>query len=451
MDFSSLKNQIIVRVGGIALTLFVLFQLSYSNSYFLTIIAVFALAVVQVILLIRYLNKNNEEIEHFFEAIKNDDFDSISNQTDDKSYNAYLHHRFEMVIKKLKKARLMRDERSQYLSTIVQHAGIGLITFNAAGNIQIFNIAARRLLGVDQVKNIEELRSISHELIESFKALKTGGRALIKLEKDGDMQQLSVYAIELILGGENYKLISLQNIQSELEENEMEAWQKLVRVLTHEIMNSVTPISSLASTVENEIMYNLQVEDDHLNITKEDMEDIHLAVQTIQRRSEGLIRFVSDFRNLTHTPQPKFQLVSICELMDQIELLLKKEFEENQIKFQRTVSPNNLSVQMDPELIQQVLINLLKNAIQALEEKQERQILINCYQDENGNTYLVVRDNGSGIDEEALSKIFIPFFTTKKKGSGIGLSLSRQIMRQHNGSISVKSKMGEGTEFTLKF
>lgn len=106
---------------------------------------------------------------------------------------------------------------------------------------------------------------------------------------------------------------------------------------------------------------------------------------------------------------------------------------------------------MDPELIQQVLINLLKNAIQALEEKQERQILINCYQDESGNTYLVVRDNGSGIDEEALSKIFIPFFTTKKKGSGIGLSLSRQIMRQHNGSISVKSKMGEGTEFTLRF
>lgn len=451
MDFSSLKNQIIVRVSGIALTLFVLFHLSYNDTYFLTLILIFALAVVQVITLIRYLNKNNEDMERFFEAVENDDFDEALNREGEKGYNAYLHHQFEMITKKLRKSRLMRDERSQYLSTIVQHAGIGLITFNATGSVQIFNIAARRLLGTDMLKNIEELRTISPELIKNFKELKTGGRALIKLEREGDVQQLSVFAIELILGGENFKLISLQNIQSELEENEMEAWQKLVRVLTHEIMNSVTPISSLAATVEGEIMANLEEEADQLKIPKEDMEDIHLAIQTIQRRSEGLIRFVSDFRNLTHTPQPKFQLVSVNELVDQIQLLLRKEFEEQHIHFSREVNPANLAVMMDAELIQQVLINLLKNAIQALEESEDKEIVLHSYQDENGNKYLVVKDNGSGIDEEALSKIFIPFFTTKKKGSGIGLSLSRQIMRQHSGSISVKSKLGVGTEFTLRF
>ena len=422
-----------------------------TSAFSLTIILVLTLVIVQVVALIKFIDKTNKDIVDFFEAIKNDDFSVPKRKSGKEAYAQYLHDQFEMVIKKLKKSKLAKDVRQQYLTTIVQHVGIGLITFNEKGDVQIMNIAAKRLLKVENIKNISGLNSISEVLVKCFWELKTGGRSLITVEIGGDERQLSVYAIELNLGNENFKLISLQNIRSELEEKEMEAWQKLVRVLTHEIMNSVTPISSLANTVEGEIVGYLDYGEDKPNINKEDLEDIHLAVQTIQRRSDGLIRFVNDFRSLTHTPEPKFQMVSVMELFGQISILLKHEIESNHIKFIVNVNPQNLALSIDPELIQQVLINLIKNAVQALEERENKIIELLAYQDEKNNTLFILKDNGPGIDEEAQTKIFIPFFTTKKSGSGIGLSLSRQIMRQHNAYISVKSKVDEGTEFILRF
>lgn len=426
-------------------------QLVSEKAFALTILLVLTLVIVQVVVLIKHIDKTNQAILDFFEAIKNNDFTIPDLQREGDAYSRHLHDQFQMVIKKLKKSRLAKDERQQYLTTIVQHVGIGLITFNEKGEVQIINIAAKRLLKIEHLKNIKSLNTISEDLVKCFWDLRTGGRSLITLEIGGDERQLSVYAIELTLGNEHFKLISLQNIHSELEEKEMEAWQKLVRVLTHEIMNSVTPISSLANTVEGEIVTYLDKTEGKPDISKEDMEDIHLAVQTIQRRSDGLIRFVNDFRSLTHTPEPKFEMVSVMELFDQITMLLKHDMESNSIRFIVNVKPQNLSLTIDPELIQQVLINLIKNAVQALEERENKIIELFAYQDEKNNTIFIVKDNGPGIEEEAQSKIFIPFFTTKKSGSGIGLSLSRQIMRQHNASISVKSKIDEGTEFTLRF
>lgn len=451
MGSNNLRFQIIIRITAIALTLFLLFQLVNSEAFALTILLVLALVIVQVVALIKFIDKTNRDIIDFFEAIKNNDFSSLKQKSGGDAYSNYLYDQFDMVIKKLKKSKLAKDVRQQYLTTIVQHVGIGLITFNEKGDVQIMNIAAKRLLKIENIKNIDGLNTISVELVKCFWELKTGGRSLITVEIGGDERQLSVYAIELNLGNENFKLISLQNIRSELEEKEMDAWQKLVRVLTHEIMNSVTPISSLANTVEGEIVGYLDYNENQPSIKKEDLEDIHLAVQTIQRRSDGLIRFVNDFRSLTHTPEPKFQMVSVMELFDQISILLKHEVESNHIKFIVNVKPQNLALSIDPELIQQVLINLIKNAVQALEERENKIIELLAYQDEKNNTLFILKDNGPGIEEEAQTKIFIPFFTTKKSGSGIGLSLSRQIMRQHNASLSVKSKLDEGTEFILRF
>ncbi len=452
MDFNNLKIQTIVRVVAIALTMLLMFHLSYTGAFGLTVLLILVLIAVQVYSLIKYLNKTNEEIVDFFEAIKNNDFTDPYEGKEKGTYNEFLREQFLFVLSKLKKSKLARDERLQYLNTIVQHVGIGLITFNDAGEIQIINIAAKRLLKIENIKNIQELTPISLQLVETFGMLKTGGSDLIRIDLGGDIRQLSVYAIELSLGKEHFKLISLQNIQSELEENEMEAWQKLVRVLTHEIMNSVTPISSLATTVESDIINRLDHSGEVCEIDKEDLGDIHLALQTIQRRSEGLIRFVSDFRSLTHTPQPKLELISIAELFTHISLLMQKDLQENNVNFSANVDPQNMAAHIDSELIQQVLINLIKNAIQAFENvEREKTIEMKAFQDDKNRVVISVKDNGSGIDEEAQNKIFIPFFTTKKKGSGIGLSLSRQIMRQHKGSISVKSQVKEGTEFILKF
>jgi nitrogen fixation/metabolism regulation signal transduction histidine kinase len=327
--------------------------------------------------------------------------------------------------------------------------GIGLLTFKQDGNVQIINSAARKLLRVGQITNINQLTETGPTLVEAFQKLKTGGRELIRLRIGDDTIQLSVFAIELTLRGEEIKLISMSNIQSELEEKEMEAWQNLVRVLTHEIMNSVTPISSLAVTVEEEL--HKQLEGPTPQLRKDELEDMHLSLQTISRRSEGLIRFVKEFRNLTQVPQPRLGEIALGPLLEEMAILHKKELSDRGISLITSADPPQLTALADKNMIEQVLINLIKNAIQAFDEQTDKRIELSAFTSDKGRPVISVRDNGPGIDPEALDKIFIPFFSTKKSGSGIGLSLSRQIMRVHEGRISVNSKLGEGTEFLLKF
>lgn len=342
-----------------------------------------------------------------------------------------------------------KDSDYQFFRNIVQHVGIGLLTFKKDGSVQIVNSAARKLLRVGQIVNINQLLETSPTLVEAFQKLKTGGRELIHLKIGDDTVQLSVFAIELTLRGEEIKLISMSNIQSELEEKEMEAWQNLVRVLTHEIMNSVTPISSLAVTVEEELQK--QLEPSAPDLKREELEDMHLSIKTISRRSEGLIRFVKEFRSLTQVPQPRMTEIALRPLLEEMAMLHKKELSDHNIAITTNTEPPQLTVLADKNMIEQVLINLIKNAIQAFDEQTDRRIELSAYTSDKGRPMISVRDNGPGIDQEAQEKIFIPFFSTKKTGSGIGLSLSRQIMRVHEGRISVKSKLGEGTEFLLKF
>jgi two-component system, NtrC family, nitrogen regulation sensor histidine kinase NtrY len=230
----------------------------------------------------------------------------------------------------------------------------------------------------------------------------------------------------------------------------MEAWQNLVRVLTHEIMNSVTPISSLAGIVEEEIKPHT-LETNGVTLSQEQLSDIHLSLQTISKRSEGLIQFVKEFRSLTSVPKPKPVQIPVRELLEELVLLHRKDLSEKTISANISVYPEDLTISADKNMIEQVLINLLKNAIQSFEEQEEKQIDLKAFLNEKSRTIISIADTGSGIDPEAMEKIFIPFFTTKKNGSGIGLSLSRQIMRQHQGTLTVKSTVGKGTEFAMRF
>lgn len=461
MDFKNFRFNIIARVVVITLTIFILTSL-LDNSDFVIPSLIVLLLVFQVISLIKYLEKTNRELAGFLNSIKYDDFSHTYPTKGNGTSMDMLYKEFNKVMNKFREIRAEKEAHYQYLKTIVQHVGIGLVTFNKEGEIQIINTAAKRLFRINQIKNIKSLRFISEPLVESFFRLKTGGRDLIKIEHKGDNVQLAIYAIELTLRGEEFKLISVQNIQSELDEKEMEAWHKLIRVLTHEIMNSVTPISSLAATVEGELESQLNNDVDVNPIHNDDIQDLHLAVSTIHKRSEGLIRFVNDFRNLTQIPTPKMDYVNVKELIERILTLLKHELEENDVNVRLEVMPEDLALNLDQELIEQVLINLIKNANQSMiwdeEEDDENQLLedrekylkIRAFQD-GKNTYIKVKDTGQGIEEEAVTKIFIPFYTTKKNGSGIGLALSRQIMRQHGGNITVTSELKKGSEFLLKF
>lgn len=453
---NNFKINLIVRVILIFCTCMLLIDLFYGESYSLTKVLVAGLLVYEIYVLIKYLDKTNKELAGFLNSIKYDDFTHTYTTKKTGTSMDALYHQFNNVIKKFREIRAEKEAQHQYLRTIVQHVGIGIITFDKTGEIQIINSTAKSLLGVDLIKNVKQLKSVSKELVDSLMELKTGGRDLMKIEKKGEDVQLAIYAIELMRRDEEFKLISIQNIKSELEEKEMDAWQNLIRVLTHEIMNSVTPISSLAATVESELESQINSKDFKIeNISKDDLEDFHMALHTIHKRSEGLIKFVSDFRNLTRIPIPNHEDLLICDLIRPILSLLRFDIEQNEINVNLNIEPEHLMIRADKEQVEQVLINLIKNAIQAMGENEElekpKEISICTVVESDERILVKIKDNGTGIDEEALKKVFIPFFTTKKSGSGIGLSLSKQIMRKHNGNISVQSVVNEGTEFTLTF
>ena len=334
---------------------------------------------------------------------------------------------------------------------MVQHVAIGLIAFHPDGEVHLINTAAKRLFRIPHLKNIKTLDTLSNPLVETLFRLKPREKALVKIEADGDLMHLALYATEFKLSGQSFSLVSIQNIHSELEEKEIEAWEKLIRVLTHEIMNSITPIASLASTIKELIKesYDLLPEGEKNKI--EALDDIDQASHTIQKRSQGLLHFVDAYRNLTLIPKPNMQIFPIKDLLARVEKLMQANIEKKSINFKVKVEPQSLELTADPELMEQVLINLLLNALQAVEKNEKPKIDLEARMHGRGRIIIQVSDNGPGILEENIEKIFIPFFSTKEGGSGIGLSLSRQIMRLHNGSIGVHSDPGVETVFTLRF
>lgn len=442
MVYKSFRIVCTVRVILLGVMIFLFFYLLNETSLYATVLIVSGVIIYQVYSLVRYVERTNINLTRFLQSIKYADFSqSFTLQGFGTSFNE-LNAAFTDVMEEFRKARSAKEEHYRYLQTIVQHVGIGLITFQPNGEVQLINTAAKRLLKVNQLKNIRSLESLSKTLVDALFLMKPGDKSLVRIEVGGEALQLAIYATEFKLLDQKYTLVSLQNIHYELEEKEMEAWQNLIRVLTHEIMNSITPISSLASTA-NDLLGN--------TVDLEAIDDVRGAVQTIQKRSHGLLHFVESYRKLTRIPKPDFQIFSIAELFKRIEQLMGMQLAEKQIDFNIMVEPETLELTADPELIEQVLINLLMNAIQAVENETAKRISIQGLLDDRGRTIIQVVDNGPGIIKQVQEKIFIPFFTTKKNGTGIGLSLSRQIMRLHRGAISVRSKPYAETVFTLLF
>lgn len=450
MDFNW-RSPLVTRVAILLATMLAFaFVTAGSGRSIFVMLALLGAIVFQIKKLIEIVETSNTNIASFLDAIRFDDLSQrFKTDSPDPSVQR-LHAELNEALVKLRNSRKEKDSEYLFFKNIVQHAAIGLLTFKKDASIQIINSAAKRLLRVTKVDKLDDLKEVSDTLVETFHKLKTGGRELVRIKFGDESIQLSVFVIELTLRDEEVKLVSMSNIQSELEEKEMEAWQNLVRVLTHEIMNSVTPISSLAGIVEEDLKARL-VSAEEKPLKKDELEDMYLSVQTISKRSAGLIRFVKEFRNLTHIPQPKLGEISLKELLDEMAMLHKKELTDKNINVSVSVDPSNLTVMADKTLIEQVLINLIKNAIQSFDEQVDRSIALCAYLSEDNKPVISVKDNGAGIDVEALEKIFIPFFSTKKTGSGIGLSLSKQIMRRHDGNITVKSTLGEGTEFLLRF
>lgn len=452
MPIRTFKSLLIFRVLLLTATLVLLAFLIFTMDFIFVPLAVGLLGIFQVVSLIHFAEKTNRDLSRFLLSIRYDDTSQTFTSRGLGTSFHELKEAFNEVMTKFRQTRSENETRARYLKTIIQHVGIGLISYKPDGTVDMINNAAKKLLKTAGLRDIHSLEKTHPDLAHELLYLKHGDKKLVKLSRDGETGYLSIFAHTFVLREEEYILVSIQNIQEELEEKEMEAWQNLIRVLTHEIMNSITPISSMTSTLlgmlekENEEKTNQTA-----GIEAEDLEDMADALKAIHRRSQGLMNFVGTYRNMTLIPKPNFRLLSVRDLFGRVEKLMHNKMVDGGISFEWSVSPETLELTADPDLMEQVLINLLLNAVNAVTGIDSPRVQLSAVLGGEGNVAISVEDNGVGIEEEALEKIFIPFFTTKKQGSGIGLSLSRQILRLHHATIRAQSKPDEGALFTVKF
>jgi two-component system, NtrC family, nitrogen regulation sensor histidine kinase NtrY len=426
---------------------FFFFQLSDSGLGLPSLLSA-AVFIYTVFSLFRYIDHSNRGLANFLQAVRYQDF-SLSPGIEGLSGSfSDLNDAFLEISSQFQHARAEKEEQYRYLLTVVQHIGVGLLSLRADGSVDLLNNMAKRLLRVSHLRNIRDLPPLFQPLIAEIQRLHPGEKSLFKLEQSDEILQLALYTTEFKLHNQLYKLVSLQNIQVELEEKEAEAWQSLTRVLTHEIMNSLTPIASLAATASS----MLQSSGNEIDGSGQDWnQDVTEALQTIDRRSQGLMRFVHAYRSVALIPKPQFEIFPVIELFQRVEKLMQDKLSRQGIVFSADVEPVSLEMTADPDLTEQVVINLLLNAMEALGGCEKPSIHLSSWMNERGRVVIQVSDNGPGIAPEVREKVFIPFFTTKKEGSGIGLSFSRQVMRLHRGIIAVQSQPGAGTVFTLRF
>ncbi len=380
------------------------------------------------------------DVLSFLEGLRYDDLSAGVPHRDRGEMHRALSLAVDDVRETIRQTRGEREAQVTYLEAVVRHVGVALIGFDDRGEVTLFNAAARRLLGLPGLGHLSALEVVSGELVQTLQSLDSGRRALVRVAREERTLELVVYASRFQLGGQEQTLASLQDIRQELEEKEMAAWQQLTRVLTHEIMNSMAPIQSLAETTRSLLASPSGVDSDIAD----------QALETIGRRASGLVSFVESYRSLSRVPRPTFAIVDANPLLTSIARLMRSSAREAGVALHVDV-PSTVDLAADAEQIEQVLINLTLNAIQAASGMPHARVVLSADAGPMGRARLHVADNGPGILPEVQERIFVPFFSTKPGGSGIGLGLSRQIMRLHGGTLTVQSDIGEGATFTLSF
>ena len=448
MTFKDFRFRVVLRVLLLGVSTALLsFMVSRPNMLFAAILT-FVIIIFQLLDIFRFVSQTNRKLTRFLESVKYSDF--ISGFTSDnklgKSFKD-LNLAFNEVLEAFRKARSEKEEHWQYLNSVVQQVRTGILSFDAEGNIQLINTNAKKFIGINAIRNIRELIATNPRLYHS---LNNVGPGKSELYKGSNELYLTIQSTELRIRGADVKLVTLQNIQPELQKQELEAWQNLTRVLRHEIMNSITPISSLTSTLREILDHDMEKKESHYELKEEGADDLREGLSTIENRSRGLIKFIDAYREYTSLPKPKMTNIRLKEIIEKVAQLMRPELKKTNISFHFECDSEYLTIQADVEMIEQVLINLLKNAVEALVDTANPKLrLIGRY--EENSVKIEVIDNGPGIIKEALEHIFVPFYTTKRTGSGIGLSLSRQIMQMHNGSITAESEPDVRTVFTLRF
>ena len=408
---------------------------------------VFVLLLVAVQLsfnLFRYVNDTNRRLARFFESVRYSDFAIRFSSGKEKGASfETVNKQFNEVLEAFRQTRAEKEANLLFLNTMVQHLTTGLIAFDAQNNVLISNNAALQLLGLYRLHHLNDLPDRHRPLIHFIQHLNSKGKVLYQPESS---RQLSVQGVALNLQGRAVRLLTLQNIHTELQRKEVDAWRNLTRVLRHEMMNSITPIVSLVETAQDIVRLDLPA--------NESSADLAEALDVVATRSRGLVNFVEAYRSFTSIPEPKLEDFSVKSLLDRVLSLTTAENKQANIKAEVFVQPEDLKIKGDVGQLEMILLNLVKNARESFDKKtgnEERRITLRAGADSKSKPFIEVEDNGSGIAPELLEEIFIPFFTTKPTGTGVGLSISRQIMQLHGGDVRVGSSLGGGARFVLDF
>lgn len=447
MIFKSTKTRIVVRIILMLVTLTLCSWVIVKgwNVYLLLLVP---MVIYQCTEMFRFFYKTRKELEHFVESVRYRDFSRHFDVKHAPEDVQLLREGFNNVIDTFKSISQEKETQYQYLQKILELVDTGILSYDEIqGEVVWMNESLKKMLQLPYLRSISSLEKRDSELHHAIVELKPGSSRVATAKKDNSSFKVLLSATAFQTAGRTYKLIAFQNVNAALEETESEAWQKLLRVLTHEIMNSVAPISSLAQTLNSRLEEALPA----LNNNDGAVDDLQLGIETIRRRSEGLLKFAETYRNLNKITTLSLQRVSAFEIFENILQLMQPTLEQKNIEVDTILKDPDLEFNADPSLIEQVLINLVVNAIEAVRESDEPVISMSAFVNAEKQTIIEVTDNGPGIPPDLMERIFIPFFSTKKNGSGIGLSLCKQIMMLHRGRIQVQLNPAGGTSFVLVF
>jgi two-component system, NtrC family, nitrogen regulation sensor histidine kinase NtrY len=448
MAFNSYYFNILIRVLLILCNSLVASYMILQANRFFSIVFFSVLLLVQVFLLFRYLTKVNRNLAAFLMRLKEQDFMSQVSDSNIRKTFPSLQTTMDRLTGEISKMRLKSQERETYIASLIEGASSGFLTFDEQGTIEVFNPYARQLLQVSSASRVSELSHIPG-LPEFLYNLKPQKPEVFSLKSKNGILPVSCSAAILKFQGKTIRMISLKDVKTEMDQKELDSWQKLIRVLTHEIMNSITPITTMTVAIRRKLQGAPQKEQED-DFGKEILADLISAIDLIEDRGKSLMQFVNGYRHLTLLPVPSFASVPVEPLLAKTERLFLEECRRCSVALIAQCEPADLIVQADQAMVEQVLINLVRNSLQALKTTEIGTIRIRAKKEQD-NVLITVADNGTGIPGEMIDQIFIPFFTTKQNGSGIGLSLARQIMSLHKGDIQVISEPGKETVFALRF
>ncbi|MBJ2173094.1 histidine kinase [Aureibaculum sp. A20] len=440
---------IILRVTFITLTALGLAFL-FTKGYYVVCFFILGFLCFQAWQLVYYINNINRKLAYFFDAIKNEDFTLHFPEKDLIESFQSLNQSLNRVNALIQDVHLKKQEQEQYYQEILKHSNIGILTFNEKGHIIFSNPTVERLLNYKPLNHIKQLAQVDKGLYALFEDLKPFDQKLYQLTNEREKTQLAIKSTSININKQELLLVVIQDINKELDEKETDSWVKLIRVLTHEIMNTITPITSISES----ILRYFKKDDEMVNADTFEVKHIENTIkglEVIKEQGNDLMSFVQSYRTLLSVPEPDKEIVEAEKLLSKVLVLMQQDGVNNQVEIKLDITPENLELFVDSKQITQVMINLAKNALQSLGNKENGNIIMSAGINNANKKYITVTDNGAGIAPELIEEIFVPFFTTKNSGTGIGLSLSKQIMQLHGGSLMVYSVPDKNTTFVLTF